>query len=321
MTQDAERTSETLDQDTTKDMEEISAEGTTALTAEDAQVVEGGDADTGAQEMNGGAVPASLQDKIAELVRQNAREAGSVTDVDDLAELAPELDPDRFGPVIVDMVRDVGEYADIKLAVTPSDAPYLFSEAYLTPDEAVAQADVHDIRRTIAEQVRADSQDPVKLTSLDSLLESLPQLDLEGLQAHLTEITDDEHYQDIKSIEATTGAVYYYSEMFMTGTYATILMRAEVDDPLATIVDTVRDESRIYPRPTRIDLFDAEVFKIDADKLETYVEEILGSEEYGDIGKIVASTDTVWLYSKQYMSEDQARAHVEWEEVEQHDYP
>jgi hypothetical protein len=326
MKPDTEHTSQTPELSEAKETEEITAENMVIPAAEDCDSADIRAADADSPEEFPGeydaAIQAELQAKIAEFVRLNARETGAITDIDDLGELALEIEAELFSPLITAMVRDGGEYADIKLAVAAEGAPYLFSEEYLAPDAAIAQAEALAVRRTIAEKVRSDSQgDPIKLTSRTTLQESLPAIDEETLQAHLTAMAAAERYSDIQRLLASTGEAFYFSEAFMTRTYASILVRAEVNDPKATIVETVRDESRVYPRPTRIDLFDAQVFGIDSDKLDMYVQEILEREEYNDIAKIVSSVDTVWLYSKRYMIEDQARAHVEWEEVEQHEWP
>ncbi len=72
-----------------------------------------------------------------------------------------------------------------------------------------------------------------------------------------------------------------------------------MNDPCATIATMVRNESRVYPQPTNIELF----------------------AEFKDIQLIHASTDARYLYSNLYMDEDHARSLVEWEEVEREENP
>ncbi len=111
-----------------------------------------------------------------------------------------------------------------------------------------------------------------------------------------------------------TGIIFpHLSEAF---NYDKIQALVEANDPVATIVETVREESRIYPRPTKVEVFKEPVFNINSGELWTYVEQIVEQEEFGDIQLIQASTGVHYLYSTQYLDADHAKSLIEWEEVE-----
>ncbi len=178
-----------------------------------------------------------------------------------------------------------------------------------------------EIHTRIAGKVREDSENLAKLTNVNSLTALSPDLEPDKVEANLAEMANDDGYRDIKSVVASTGAVYLYSETYITRNYADILVRAEVNDPCATIAATVRDEARIYPRATRIEFFENPIFNIDPDELETYIARTLERQEFQDIKLIHASTDARYLYSNLYIDEDYARSLVEWEEVEEEENP
>jgi len=90
----------------------------------------------------------------------------------------------------------------------------------------------------------------------------------------------------------------------MTGNYAQILARVEENDPCFTISETVREESKIYPRPTNIETFKYGLFNINRDELDTHIARTM--EQYPDIKLLRASSGGVYLYSTLYMTEDQA---------------
>lgn len=180
----------------------------------------------------------------------------------------------------------------------------------LPPEEAWAR---------IAERVRTDSRELVRLTAVDSLPELLPEVDPESIQAVLAGMFDAEEYGDVRPIETTSGATFLYSETGMTSKYAEILARIEQNDPCAAIADTVRSDSKTYPRPTNVSLFKQRPFRMTADELDIVIPRTV--ETYDDIKLIQASTGAVYLYSDRYMKTALAKSHVQWLEVEQYENP
>ncbi len=157
----------------------------------------------------------------------------------------------------------------------------------------------------LAEKVRGDSKYLTELTSASALAPVQPGFNSEDIEAKLVELVkNSDHYRDIRSIEGPTGKVYFFSETYMTEAYARILARVRADDPCLTIAETVREESKIYPRVTNIELFKYGMFKIDRDGLDQYIART--QELYEDIKLIATPTGSVYLYSTLYLTPDWA---------------
>ena len=110
-------------------------------------------------------------------------------------------------------------------------------------------------------------------------------------------------FGDIHLMSKTDGTTYAVSEVSMSQTYANILLRIEENDPCYTIADTVREESRVYPRPTDVELFKYSLFNVDRSHLDEYIAEVARTLR-GHQG--FEMKDSVYLYSDQYMTELQA---------------
>lgn len=265
-----------------------------------------------------------LQARIAAKVREDSQNLAKLTITDSLSPLMADLKPDEEIELdLAEMVK-AEQYRDIKLLETSDDTMYLYSETYIPEEDVEALIRNEEIRAQIAAKVREDSQNLVQLTSVDSLGSLLSDQDsenteatetIENIEEHLAEMAEDERYNDIQTLTISTGAVYLYSEAHITKNYAIILGRAEANDPATTIAETVREESKIYPRPTRVELFKEQVFNINPDDLETFIAQTLERPEFKDIKLLQASTGARYLYSTLHMSEDYAKSLVEWEEV------
>ncbi len=170
-------------------------------------------------------------------------------------------------------------------------------------------------------KVREESKNLAKLTGVDSLCTANPGVETDKVEANVAEVQKDNRYRDIKSVVASTSTIYLYSETYITKNYADILVRAEANDPCATIAATVREDARIYPRATKVEFFKNPIFNIDPEKLEEHITSTLERPEFKDVKLINASTGTRYLYSTLYMNEDYARSLIEWEEVEELENP
>lgn len=120
--------------------------------------------------------------------------------------------------------------------------------------------------------------------------------------------------EDIMVIEGSRDD-YYFSKLSMTENYATYLARLAEDDPLRLIADTVRDESRIYPRTTALSSFGEAPFLFPPWKVGRLVEELGRNPEFSDIQSCAASNGAVYLYSTKYIDKAYAEGLTEWNEV------
>jgi len=262
-----------------------------------------------------------VQTGIAAFVRQESRNPGKLTNTDALTPLFKDFRPEDKVQVDLEEMIQEEQYQDIHVLTASNDAMYLYSATYITEDEAEQLLKSEELRANIAARIRGDSQNLAQLTSIDLLSDLLTDPNAENIEPYLAEMVKDERYQDIQRIIISTGAVYLFSETFITKNYAAILGRAAANDPAATIAETVREESKIYPRPTNIDLFKEQVFNISPDELEMCIAQTLGREEFSDIKLIRASTGARYLYSNQYMNADYAKSLVEWQEVGEENNP
>ncbi len=157
----------------------------------------------------------------------------------------------------------------------------------------------------LAERVRGDSKYLSELTSASALAPVQPGVISRDVEANLAEIvTNMDNYRDIKSIVGPTGKVYFFSVTYMTENYARILARVKAGNPCLTIAETVREESKTYPRVTNVDLFKYGLFKIDRDELDKHVART--QELYEDIKSITTGSGAVYLYSTLYLTQDWA---------------
>jgi hypothetical protein len=119
---------------------------------------------------------------------------------------------------------------------------------------------------------------------------------------------------DVLVIEGSR-ADYYFSSLSMTENYATYLARLAENDPLRLVADTVRDESRIYPRTTALSTFAEAPFLMPPWKVREIVDRLAGNPEFSDIQSCAASNGAVYLYSTQYLDRAYAEGLTEWNEV------
>ena len=272
------------------------------------------------QKENGGKGAEEISIAIATKIREQSENLAKLTGIDTLGTLLPDLDPDKLAVNLAEVIKD-NRYRDIKSVVTSTGAVYLYSETYITENQAEILARAEDVKTKIANKVREDSKNLAKLTDVDSLATLDPGLEAAKVEVSLVDMEKDDRYRDIKSVIASTGAVYLYSEICITKSYADILVRAEANDPCATIAATVRDEARIYPRATSIEFFKNPIFNINPDELDRHLASTLEQPEFKDIKLINASTGAPYLYSNLYMNEDYARSLIEWDEVEESENP
>lgn len=266
----------------------------------------------------------ALRAGIAAKIREDSSTLAAPTPSAALAGFFEDLTVEEAEPVLLDLLNDE-DYADIK-ALTTSDDLFFYSTLYLEPPSAEEQVQAQEVMYRVATTVRQQSKETAQLTdvtSLDSLLSDLqnpegPELQV---QSFLPQLLADDRYEDIRSLSLSSGALYLYSSHYITESYAKLLARTETGDAMATIADTVREESRIYPRPTKIRLFTARPFHMKWDEIPQVVDQLLTREEYSDIKKIVAPTGAVYLYSERHLTSRHAQSLVEWEEVEQVENP
>lgn len=237
-------------------------------------------------------------------------------------ELASSLCPQIKGKETLMIVITTDENCpDIKQVVAADGVQYFYSEDSLAQKDTRKLVFDEEVMTRVALQVRVESVQQRRLTAISTLGSLIPGAENDKVDRIVVTLLSDEGHRDIRSVTNSKGIRYLYSAEGMTSGYAEVLARAEANDPVASIAATVRDDSRTYPYPTNVGVFAAPVFKINADRIEEYITEILRQPQYSDIGKIRASTGATYLYSSLYVNADWARATVEWAEVGQYQNP
>jgi hypothetical protein len=256
-----------------------------------------------------------VRDIIAEKIRTDSQTLAKPIHVESLGVLLPDMKPEEIVGQLTQMVR-IERYEDVRVHISACGAAYLYSENSISTGEAIERIAAEETQTQIAEQIRDDSGKHLRLTALASLGGKYLDLGPERIKQYAQAILNDPNYPDIRQVAGPAGLEYFYSVNFMTQTYARLLARVEAHNPAALIAETVREESLIYPRPTRVGLFYAPVFQLQECHVETIVESMLVCDEYQDIKKIVAPTDAIYLYSDRYLDQALAERYVQWEEVE-----
>ena len=126
--------------------------------------------------------------------------------------------------------------------------------------------------------------------------------------------------EDLKEVRTKEGCAFYYSSMFMSDTYATLLLHKE-EGPVSLIADTVREDSDRYPRPTPLDVFKEPPFDLSQEEILSCLEEMSIRDEFQDISQVLTSVGHVFLYSSRYLDRDYALMLAEWIDVGQFENP
>lgn len=126
--------------------------------------------------------------------------------------------------------------------------------------------------------------------------------------------------EDLKAVATRGGCAFYYSSMFMSGTYAGILLRKQ-EGAADLIAETVREDSDRYPRPTPLGVFKEPPFDLSQEEIQTCLQVMSNREEFQDISQVSTSIGHVFLYSQRYLDRDYALMLSEWMDVGQLDNP
>ncbi|MBJ6750299.1 hypothetical protein [Geomonas anaerohicana] len=259
---------------------------------------------------------AEVKAKLIHNVRRNSKRYGALTSSRILTVLAKGL-PGELQHGVMDAISAGALASDIRTLITPSGQLFLYSQDYMSSEDAAAKGELEEVKHALAEKIRRDSRVLTALTPLSSMFALVPDIKPVKICSLLNEMQAQVQYRDIKTVSAFSGELYLYCDAHITEKYAGLLVRSAVTDACSTIVDTVREESRIYPRPTRVSLFTSQVYGIPAATLHPCIVRVLNSPQYSDIRKLVhPETEVEYLYSTLHMNEEQAYSLMTWLEEE-----
>jgi hypothetical protein len=126
--------------------------------------------------------------------------------------------------------------------------------------------------------------------------------------------------EDLREISNKKGDLHYFSTSGMTEAYAGILIQ-KGEDPLVMMAETVRENSRRYPRPVRLDIFEEPPFSLTPQEVSLCLKRMAEQEEYQDIAQTTTSVGTVFLFSRLHLEPDYASMLAEWYDVGQSKSP
>ncbi len=254
-----------------------------------------------------------LREAIAEKIRTDCSGLRVLTSEETLVELVPEGDKHAaVSAALAEMAKDPG-YADIKAVTTASGLVFFYSERHIKVAEAAAKSLLEEVKFRIGAKVRADSKDTELLTPVEGLY---AEIGWDKSSYNPDEIRNDPRYDDIKTVTATTGEMFFYSVRHLSDYFALVLARVAAHDPCATIAETVRDESKNHPRPTCVLFFLEKVFGINEEDLKEVVCKTFQRPEFADIKTTVhPATGAVYLYSDKYLDAERAFMMMDYEEV------
>jgi len=178
----------------------------------------------------------------------------------------------------------------------------------------------------VAGLVRTKSQ-AGQLVSLKDIVQVLSEYSVslpdqeEGLKEALKTIIREalQENQDLAEAQGPEGP-RYYSRLTLIDAYAKLLIGKE-GDPLLLIAETVRENSKIYPRPLAKNAFNHSPFDLADEEISTCLKKMSQEEQFRDIVETKTSLGTVFLYSTWHLEADHASMLAEWIDVGQYENP
>lgn len=104
-------------------------------------------------------------------------------------------------------------------------------------------------------------------------------------------------HPELSSFESLGGGPAYHDPSIVSATYARILDRKA--SPIRLMAEEIRVNSREYPRPVPVDIFEAPPFSLTPDEIAVVLPAMAGNPEYADIACAVTSEGALYLYSTQ----------------------
>lgn len=109
----------------------------------------------------------------------------------------------------------------------------------------------------------------------------------------------------LASFEGLSGQTVYHSPDLLSLTYARILDRK--GSPLLLMAEEIRANSRDYPRPVPVELFEAPPFDLTPAEIEHTLGIMAADPQYQDISFTPTSTGAVYLFSTLHLERGYAQ--------------
>ncbi|MDR0466987.1 MAG: hypothetical protein LBH94_06485 [Deltaproteobacteria bacterium] len=125
---------------------------------------------------------------------------------------------------------------------------------------------------------------------------------LEELEAEISGAREQD--PDLVVVCGPDGEEFYRSADLMSATYAEIL--AGKSAPCLLMAETVRKNSREYPRPIALDMFEYPPFDLEPEIIQGCLRRMAEDADFCDVGFVESSAGTVYLFSSRYLERDHA---------------
>lgn len=170
----------------------------------------------------------TLAQEVAELVREQSKTEGTLTPVGSL-EVDGKLLESIEQKELIGQVLAEKQCRDIRLMRTSAGAAYLYSSAHLSDSYAriLLRVEEDNPYETIASTVREESEVYPRPTPVDMFRQPIFGLDPDRVEQLVQEMLQLAQYGDVKLLQASTGALYLYSERHLDGEWAQSLVEWE----------------------------------------------------------------------------------------------
>ena len=167
------------------------------------------------------------------------------------------------------------------------------------------ESDVPSLAQAALDSVREASA-AARLIAAQEVLEQLAARGFGECLGAGTEVDPCQHVAavlsdlpEIASLASLSGRVLYHDPDLLSRTYARILDRK--DAPAILMAEEIRSNSREYPRPVPVELFEAPPFGLAPAVIESALRTMADSEEFRDITFATTSMGTVYLFSSLHL--------------------
>lgn len=141
-----------------------------------------------------------------------------------------------------------------------------------------------------------------QLKKEESETKTVREITPEYFEKVLSAALDSRH--GLETLESWDAKRYYHFEPLLSSSYARLL--AAENNPYELMLDTVRECSRLYPRPIGIFSFEFAPFNLDPQVIQDALDRFGKDENAKDIRVSVTSAGSVYLYSSKYLEDDYA---------------
>lgn len=160
---------------------------------------------------------------------------------------------------------------------------------------------------SLADNVRQDSRLKRRPTRVEILNEDKQPLDLAEVEAVFEKWTEKPENADIYWMRDNCGEkLYAYSETYIAKRHAELCIRIADGDYLDIMAETIREESRIYPRPTNLNCFLSFPFEWKQEEVRETAAQLCSSPVHPDIRFFTAADGAVYYLSDRFLSVDKA---------------